>query len=83
MCKSNEEIMNQPDIRRRLDALPVVGVDVTKQDAGARSLMSRFAVVGPPTLFLLDAEGHEIPGSRMIGPITADEIAERLLRAGV
>ncbi len=83
VCKSNEEIMNQPDIRRRLDALPVVGVDVTKQDAGARSLMSRFAVVGPPTLFLLDAEGHEVPGSRMIGPITADEIAERLLRAGV
>jgi len=45
-------------------------------------LMSRFSVVGPPTLFLLDAKGREIPGSRMIGPITAGEIAKRLSQAG-
>jgi len=82
VCKSNETIMEQPDIRRRLHALPIIDVDVTKQDASARELMSRFSVVGPPTLFLLDAKGREIPGSRMIGPITAGEIAKRLSQAG-
>lgn len=82
VCKSNEAIMNQPEIRRRLDALAVIDVDVTRQDADARSLMTRFSVVGPPTLFFLDAEGREIRGSRIIGPITADEISERLSQAG-
>uniref|UniRef100_UPI000A8950C1 thioredoxin domain-containing protein n=1 Tax=Mesorhizobium sp. 1M-11 TaxID=1529006 RepID=UPI000A8950C1 len=82
VCKSNEAIMNRPEIRRRLDAMPVIDVDVTGQDAGAQALMTRFSVVGPPTLFLLDTEGREIRGSRIIGPITADEISGRLSRAG-
>ena len=82
VCKSNDALMERPDIRKRLDALPVIDVDVTRQDAGARALMTRFAVVGPPTLFFLDAEGREVPGSRMIGPITADEIAGHLSLAG-
>jgi len=82
VCKSNETIMDQPEIRQRLKALPIIDVDVTKQDASAEVLMKRFSVVGPPTLFLLDGNGHEIPGSRMIGPITAGEIANRLAQAG-
>lgn len=82
VCRSNETIMEQPDIRRRLHALPIIDVDVTKQDDSAQALMKRFSVVGPPTLFLLDAHGREIPGSRMIGPITTDEIARRLSQAG-
>lgn len=82
VCKSNEAIMEQSDIRRRLSAVPIIDVDVTKQDTGARELMDRFSVVGPPTLFLLDADGREIPGSRMIGPITTDEIARHLSQVG-
>jgi len=74
--------MDQPEIRQRLKALPIIDVDVTKQDASAEVLMKRFSVVGPPTLYLLDGNGHEIPGSRMIGPITAGEIANRLAQAG-
>lgn len=82
VCKENEAIMQQPDIRQRLTSLPIIDVDVTKQNADAQTLMTRFSVVGPPTLFLLDADGHEIPGSRMIGPITADDLARRLSQAG-
>lgn len=82
VCKSNDAVMQQPGIRRRLDALPVINVDLTKQGAEARALMERFAVVGPPTMFLLDLQGREIPGSRLIGPITAEDLASRLTLAG-
>jgi thiol:disulfide interchange protein DsbD len=40
--------------------------------------MTRFRVVGPPALFLLDAGGREIPGSRLIGAISAADLATRL-----
>lgn len=82
VCKSNEAIMGQPPVLKRLQAMPVIDVDVTKQDENSRVLMSRFSVVGPPTMFLLDAEGREIPASRMIGPISADDITRRLSQAG-
>lgn len=82
VCKSNDAVMRQPGIVRRLDALPVINVDLTKQGADARALMERFAVVGPPTMFLLDPQGREVPGSRLIGPITEEDLASRLTLAG-
>jgi thiol:disulfide interchange protein DsbD len=44
--------------------------------------MERFRVVGPPALFLVDAQGREIPGSRIVGPVTVEEITRRLDAAG-
>ncbi|MDC7788706.1 protein-disulfide reductase DsbD [Rhodoplanes sp. TEM] len=82
VCRSNEAVLSEPAIRARLARLPVIAADVTTYGDDTRALMARFAVVGPPTLFLLDAAGREIPGSRLIGPITADEIARRLAAAG-
>lgn len=82
VCKSNDAVMRQPGIVRRLDALPVINVDLTKQGADARALMERFAVVGPPTMFLLDPQGREVSGSRLIGPITEEDLASRLTLAG-
>lgn len=75
--------MAAPAIRERLATLPAVTADVTVYDAASQALMTRFSVVGPPTLFLLDPQGREIPGSRLIGPITAQDIAKRLDRAGI
>lgn len=83
VCKSNEAAMAAPAIRERLATLPAVTADVTVYDAASQALMTRFSVVGPPTLFLLDPQGREIPGSRLIGPITAQDIAKRLDRAGI
>lgn len=82
VCKSNEAVMAEPAIRARLSALPAIVADVTAYGGDTRALMSRFSVVGPPTLFLIDAGGREIPGSRVIGPLTADDLRARLDRAG-
>lgn len=83
VCKSNEKVMASPELRARLTAVPKVIADVTDYGDRTRTLMERFKVVGPPTLLLVDAHGREIPGSRIVGPITTEEIARRLDAAGV
>ncbi|WP_420712667.1 protein-disulfide reductase DsbD [Ancylobacter sp. SL191] len=83
VCKTNARVMATPELRARLSDLPKVTVDVTKSNAETRSLMARFRVVGPPVLFFVDARGLEIPGSRIVGPVTVDAMLRRLDAAGV
>lgn len=82
VCKSNEKVMATPELRARLAAVPKLIADVTDYGEATRTLMERFRVAGPPTLFLIDAEGREIPGSRIVGPVTVEDIARRLDAAG-
>lgn len=82
VCTSNAQVMAAPALRARLAALPQVTADVTDYNPATRALMERFRVVGPPTLFFLDARGREIPGSRIVGPVTVEDIARRLDAAG-
>ncbi|PRX01305.1 UNVERIFIED_ORG: thiol:disulfide interchange protein DsbD [Martelella mediterranea] len=82
ICKSNEKIMAEPAVANRLQNLPIITVDVTRQNADAQALMRRFSVVGPPTLLLVDAEGRELDQSRITGPITTETISQNLSRAG-
>jgi len=83
VCKSNEAVMAEPAVRGRLKALPTIVADVTAYNEPTRALMARFAVVGPPTLLLIDGRGREIPGSRLTGPVTVESIETRLAQAGV
>lgn len=82
VCKSNDRIMERADIGARLARLSAISADVTVQGESERALMSRYEVVGPPVLLLLDSEGREIPGSRLVGPVTAEDVARQLDRAG-
>lgn len=82
VCKSNAKVMAAPELRARLAALPQVMADVTDYNAATRALMERFRVVGPPALFLVDAQGREIPGTRIVGPVTVEDISRRLDAAG-
>ena len=59
VCKSNEAVMAEPAVRARLETLPAIVVDVTAHNEATRALMARFAVVGPPTLLLVDGQGRE------------------------
>ncbi|CAI9408823.1 Thiol:disulfide interchange protein DsbD [Pleomorphomonas sp. T1.2MG-36] len=78
VCKSNEKILAEPGLRDRLARTPRISVDITAQTTEAEKLMARFRVIGPPALFLLDANGREIPGSRLIGAINAADLTARL-----
>lgn len=82
ICKSNEKIMAEPGIAVRLAQVPVIEIDVTRQNSDTEALMRQFSVVGPPTLFLVDASGKELGGSRITGAITTKTIAQKLSQAG-
>lgn len=82
VCKSNEKVLAEPGLRDRLTHTARIAVDITAQTAEAEALMTRFRVVGPPALFLLDADGREIPGSRLIGALNAADLTARLAAIG-
>ncbi|MFH3479156.1 protein-disulfide reductase DsbD [Xanthobacter variabilis] len=83
VCKSNEAVMEEPTLRDRLARMPRIAADVTEYGEGERALMSRFAVIGPPTLFLLDPSGQELPGSRIVGAVTPQDIEGLMAKAGL
>jgi thiol:disulfide interchange protein DsbD len=83
VCKSNEAVMAEPQVRARIGRLPVIAADVTEYGAQERALMKRHDVVGPPTLFLMDATGREVPHSRLIGPVTPDDLSALAAKAGL
>lgn len=81
-CKSNEAVMRDPAVRTKLEALGVIDADITEANDATRKLMARYAVVGPPTLLLVDHNGHEIAGSRLTGPLTPDTLSATLAKTG-
>lgn len=83
-CKTNERtLFLEPTTQARLQRLTVIKADVTANDGDSRALMARFAVAGPPTMFLLDAKsGREIGSDRMIGTISLEDFNRALDRAG-
>lgn len=82
VCKSNEAILARPTVGKLRTGIPVIVVDVTAQSGSEQALMRRFGIVGPPTMFVLNRQGVERPGSRLVGPITVEEISQRLTDAG-
>ncbi|WP_296582129.1 protein-disulfide reductase DsbD [Xanthobacter sp.] len=83
VCKSNETAMAEPAAAARLSGLDRIAVDVTRYGDGAQALMGRYAVIGPPTLFLLDPTGREVPGSRRMGALTPADIDHLAIAAGL
>ena len=83
-CRAFErDVLADPAVRARLAAgALVIRADVTASDAGARALMGRFDVVGPPTVLFL-SRGAEIPGTRLVGEPTRAAFDRALDRAGL
>ena len=83
-CQAFErDVLADPTVRARLAAgALVIRADVTAPDAGARALMGRFDVVGPPTVLFL-SRGNEIPGTRLVGEPTRAAFNRALDRAGL
>lgn len=83
VCKSNEAVMAEPAVEARLAGLNRIVVDVTDYGDGARALMGRYDVIGPPTLVLLDAGGRELPGARHVGALGAADLERLAVAAGL
>ena len=83
-CRAFErDVLADPAVRAPLAAgVLLIRADVTASDAGARALMSRFDVVGPPTVLFL-SRGAEIPGTRLVGEPSRAAFDRALDRAGL
>lgn len=78
VCKSNEKVLGTPDVASALEQAVFIAADVTDYGPDSRALMERFDIVGPPTMFVVDTAGREVPGSRSIGAITAQDVSRKL-----
>ena len=54
-------------VKRELDGMLLLQVDVTANSSQHRALLKRFALFGPPGIIFFDARGREVTGLRVIG----------------
>jgi thioredoxin:protein disulfide reductase len=78
-CRLMERtVLADENVRRRLDGMQLIRADVTRYDTQSRSIMHRFAVVGPPTLIFLDPTGTEVEGARTVGATVVDDFLAKI-----
>ena len=81
-CRLMERtVLADGNVRRRLNGVRLIRADVTRYDAQSRSIMKRFAVVGPPTLIFLNPMGTEVEGARTVGATVADDFLAKIAAA--
>lgn len=68
-------------VRAALNGRALFKADMTRQDSpAAQALASKFQILGMPTIVFLDANGKEIPDSRLVGFEPPDDFLKRLER---
>lgn len=73
------EILAHPAVRRHLERIALIKVDVTAMDDGNRQLLSRLRASGPPTFFVVDTvTGREFRGTRSLGSFSRNDLVRRL-----
>jgi thiol:disulfide interchange protein DsbD len=69
---------SQPPVKKQLDGMLLLQVDVTANTAEHKALLKRFSLFGPPGIIFFDAQGREIKGLRVIGYQNAERFAKTL-----
>ncbi|HEV7476641.1 MAG TPA: thioredoxin fold domain-containing protein, partial [Burkholderiales bacterium] len=78
-CKEMEAFtFSQPPVKKQLDGMLLLQVDVTANTAEHKALLKRFSLFGPPGIIFFDAQGREIKGLRVIGYQNAERFAKTL-----
>lgn len=75
----DQKILPDPDVRRAMEHVALLRVDVTRMDQDSQELLRYLQADGPPTLFLVDTKkGREFAGTRSVGVFHADDLVRRL-----
>ena len=79
-CHELEDVtFADPRVRQALSGTALFKADMTRGDSPeAIDLSGRYGIVGMPTIVFLDAQGKEVPGSRLVGFEPPDRFLERL-----
>jgi len=78
-CKEMEHFtFSDPRVKRELDTMLLLQVDVTANTAEHKALLKRFSLFGPPGIIFFDSQGSEVKGLRVIGYQNADRFLKTL-----
>ncbi len=78
-CKEMEKFtFSDAAVRKRLDGMLLLQVDVTANNEEHRALLKRYSLFGPPGIIFFDAQGREIKGLRVIGYQNAERFLKTL-----
>jgi len=81
-CRLMERnVFAREEVKRRLAGMLLIRADLTRFDLSSKTLMQRFAVVGPPTVVFLDPDGTEITDTRVVGDIGVDDFLNKIAKA--
>jgi len=81
-CRLMERnIFARDEVRQQLRGMLLIRADLTHYDLSSKSLMQRFAVVGPPTVVFLNPDGSEIRDARVVGDVGVDNFLDKVARA--
>ncbi|QTF10095.1 protein-disulfide reductase DsbD [Brenneria izadpanahii] len=78
-CKEFEKYtFSDSNVQRLLSRMTLLQADVTENKAEQNMLLKRLQVLGLPTILFFDAQGKEIPGSRVTGFMDAEKFQAHL-----
>jgi len=78
-CKGYERyVFPDPSVRKYLDNMVLLQADVTAMDKTDEALMKILGVSLPPAMLFFDANGKEIPSSRVLGDMKVKEFSDHL-----
>ncbi|PRD15983.1 protein-disulfide reductase DsbD [Pantoea coffeiphila] len=78
-CKEFEKYtFSDKQVQSVLGKVQLLQADVTRNSSTDSALLQHLQVLGLPTILFFDADGHEIPGSRVTGFMKADDFRQHL-----
>ena len=80
-CKEMDAFtFSKPQVHQALSSVVKLQADVTGNDSAHQALMKHFNIFGPPAILFFDANGQEVPGSRLVGFVDADDFIRHIQR---
>ncbi|MFN7369228.1 MAG: protein-disulfide reductase DsbD [Burkholderiales bacterium] len=78
-CVQMERLtFSDPLVMEKMHNMLLLKVDVTHNTEQDKALLRRFSLFGPPGIIFFDAQGQEVPGSKVIGFMKADKFLQHL-----
>lgn len=73
-CKELEETLGQPEIQQVLADYSLIKVDITANDAAAKAMSKKYAVLGPPALIFYNSSGQLLKNNKVVGTLTSTRL---------
>jgi thioredoxin:protein disulfide reductase len=79
-CKElDAKTFSDPKVAKELDRFTRIKADLTRaEDAKTKALTKEYAILGVPTIVIIDSKGQELKASRLTGFEGAEPFLERI-----